>query len=106
MGKDTEIREQIEVIHAKIDQLKERLKMIPAEINTLELGRRELRAKIIELSKKMQEEGKIQESADFVEKSNLKLRGITRNVEEKLKEQAQIQAEIKNLERKRSELMF
>lgn len=101
MGTDTDRRNKIDAIDAKIDALNHRLKLIPAEIEHMENERRQLRARIMETTKKMQAEGRIQESSAFVGRAQTELRGISRNIDEKLKEQTKILAEIKELENER-----
>jgi len=105
MGRDTEIREKIAVIHAKIDQLNERLKMIPGEIEHLETARTQLRDEIIRITKRMHERGEIKESTEYAARAQNQLRGISRSIDGKLKEQGRILLEIKKLEQERNNLL-
>ena len=105
MSKDTERRDRITVINARIDALNERLKIIPGEIETAENRRREIRAQILETTKHLQEAQDIKGSAEAVKEANIELRGISKNVEDKLREQAKILVEIKELEKERAKLL-
>ena len=105
MGRDTEIQNRITTINRKIDELNARLRVIPGEIVQLEEGKRQLRRRATDTAKKLQEEGKIKESSEHIERSMQELTGIGRNIEEKIKEQGRLSAEIKALAAERAQLL-
>ncbi len=101
MGKDTERKERINEIIKRIDLLNARLSEIPEEIETIEKAKKAVRVKAIDAAKQLQAEKDMKGSSAFVDKANIELRGMSKHLEEKWKEQARLLDEISQLEKEK-----
>ena len=109
-------KRRLDAIHAAIERLQERERIIPFEIEQMENTRRQLRARILDATEKMQdkimeETGKksadlVKESKELIETAQKELSSISRNIKDRINEQLAISSKIEALENEKRRLIY
>ena len=114
--KDAEKRARIAEINKRLNEIDEKLAKIPDEIERLDSARKNKRVKMLDYTKKIQEQleaatnkstqAKLAtKSAEYIDKENQELCGITRNKDELSREQTTLSVEKAKLEQEKADLL-